>query len=149
MLASALMRLFPGLLSLALLLSACDRRTEEEKRLEAKRVAFVNDANEHESDPDLRFEAGGRNHTTFIRIEPFGSDSPTEVRAEMLKSMELYEGGRNIYEEEGWTHVGFRDRGTGIELLKPVAELRTREDDLKLKAQQKAEKQRQQSLPSQ
>ncbi|WP_141328303.1 hypothetical protein [Myxococcus sp. AB025B] len=117
------MRVRPAFVAL-LLIAACACRSDDEKRLEAERVESVRYSNEAHGSPELRWDTGGKHHTTIIRVQPFGSKDPDEVRAAMLREMPNYDAGKEQLEKEGWTHVGFRDRDTGIEMTKPVSELR-------------------------
>jgi|GEM_PF-3897739 len=132
-------------LAVTLLVAACDLRTEEAKQLEAKRLQMIQQSNDTEGTPQLRWATKGKHHTTFLRIQPFGSPDPNEIRAAMMKEMPNYDAGKELMEEEGWTHVGFRDRDTGIELVKPVSELRGVDAVMAdLAAKKRAEEERQQ-----
>ncbi len=85
---------------------------------------MIQQSNDTAGTPQLRWATAGKHHTTILRIQPFGSTNPNEIRAAMMKEMPNYDGGKEEMEKEGWTHVGFRDRDTGIEMTKPVSELR-------------------------
>lgn len=123
-LASSAMRTLYILLALAVPLVGCDFRTEEDKRLEAKRLEMIQHSNETYGRPELRWATAGKHHTVLLRVQPFGPGTPEQIREAMTKEMPKYDGGKEETEKEGWTHVGFRDRDTGIEVIKPVSELR-------------------------
>ncbi|MCP3065846.1 hypothetical protein LXT21_44470 [Myxococcus sp. K38C18041901] len=147
------MRVRPAFVAL-LLIAACACRSDDEKRLEAERVESVRSSNEAHGSPELRWDTGGKHHTTIIRIQPFGSTSPDEIRAAMLREMPNYDAGKEQMEMEGWTHVGFRDRDSGIEMTKPVSELRgiaAVEADWAAakRAKQEEEERKQQAAPAQ
>lgn len=136
-LAYAAMRTLYVLVALALPLIGCGFRTEEDKRLEAKRLEMIRLSNEIDGRPELRWDATGKHHTIFIRVQPFGPGTPEQIREAMQKEMPKYDGGKEELEKEGWTYVGFRDRDTGLEVIKPVSELRGIEAVM---AEQKAKK---------
>ncbi|WP_426751713.1 hypothetical protein [Myxococcus sp. Y35] len=123
-LAYGAMRALYVMVALAVPLFGCDFRTDEDKRLEAKRLEMIRLSNEIDGRPDLRWVAEGKHHTIFIRVQPFGPGTPEQIREAMLKEMSKYDAGKEETEKEGWTHVGYRDRDTGLEVIKPVSELR-------------------------
>ncbi|NRD64763.1 hypothetical protein HRD49_23695 [Corallococcus exiguus] len=106
-----------GLLSL----SACDRR---EKEMEQARIASVQRENEKYGGDDLSWEATGERHTTFLLVRNYGTQDPAQIREAMLKGLPGLDAGKEEMERDGFTHIGLRDRDTGIVMTKPVAELR-------------------------
>ncbi|RKI09709.1 hypothetical protein D7Y15_23320 [Corallococcus sp. AB030] len=106
-----------GLLSL----SACDRR---EKEMEQARIASVQRENEKYGGDDLSWDATGERHTTFLLVRNYGTKDPAQIRDSMLKGLPGLDAGKEEMERDGFTHIGLRDRDTGIVMTKPVSELR-------------------------
>ncbi|MFB1482274.1 hypothetical protein [Corallococcus sp. RDP092CA] len=106
-----------GLLSL----SACDQRKKE---MEQMRIANVQRENEKHGSDDLHWEATGERHTTFLLVRNYGTKDPAQIREAMLKGLPALDAGKEEMERDGFTHIGLRDRDTGITMTRPVTELR-------------------------
>ncbi|NTX58149.1 hypothetical protein [Myxococcus sp. CA039A] len=103
------------LAALLLMTSACDRRSDEEKRLEAERVRRVNEGNRNHPER-LRGVATGEHNTTFLIVDTFPGKNEQEIREAMRMAITYnFEGGREGFEREGWLAIGYRDAKTGIE----------------------------------
>lgn len=110
-------------MALAMTLLGCERRTEEAKRLEQKRVTDLMESNALNHDRETYWLTAGEHHTTAIRVKSFGIEDPTALKAAMMEAISNYDGAKEAMEKDGWTHFGFRDKDTGTEIIKPVSEL--------------------------
>ncbi|WP_217446412.1 hypothetical protein [Myxococcus sp. CA040A] len=135
-----------ALVALLLTLAACDSRADEEKKREAIRAEtakFVAAAQRvaalAEAEADARLEAArvqlakgqrdvivtGERNTILLMVREFPGERAEKLRAVMEKEVEtIFQGSGEVLEDEGWLRVGFKDEKTGIEVTRPVSELR-------------------------
>ncbi|RYZ17170.1 MAG: hypothetical protein EOO70_02690 [Myxococcaceae bacterium] len=110
------------LILMALLsLSACDQR---EKEMEQARISYIQKMNETKRTGEGFWEATGDRHTTWMLVRNYGSMTPEQIRKDMLKDMVGLDAAREEMERDGFTHIGLRDRDTGLTMTKSATELR-------------------------